>query len=123
MKDTSTIAKLRQIFHWFYPLGFPREVPTNNCYQFAGEGFKTKFSEWGVTLVLLPPYHPQSNGPAEKVVGVVKNLLRKNQSLSIEELIFGYRTIQLEMWKNTCKTFTFSSITWSVTNSKNQPCL
>ncbi|QQP57321.1 Uncharacterized protein FKW44_002261, partial [Caligus rogercresseyi] len=36
-------------------------------------------SEWGVELVLSPPYHPQSNGLAERALRIVKNLLRKNR--------------------------------------------
>ena len=36
--------------------------------------------KWGVKHVLTPPYHPASNGLAEKAVGIIKNHLKKMNS-------------------------------------------
>uniref|UniRef100_A0A0K2V782 Uncharacterized protein K02A2.6like [Amphimedon queenslandica] n=1 Tax=Lepeophtheirus salmonis TaxID=72036 RepID=A0A0K2V782_LEPSM len=100
MKGTSTIATLRQIFH---------------CLN------------GGYHIFLSPPYHPQSNGMAERAIGAVKNILQKNQSLPIEERLFGYRTIPLECGKTPAELLLShllcTCIHGFLPDPKNQPCL
>ncbi|XP_065318876.1 uncharacterized protein LOC135926871 [Gordionus sp. m RMFG-2023] len=40
--------------------------------------------ETGVKHILAPPYHPSSNGQAEKMVSIVKNWLRKSKYRGVE---------------------------------------
>ena len=39
--------------------------------------FAEKMKKWGIKHILTPPYHPASNGLAEKAVGIVKDKLKK----------------------------------------------
>ena len=39
--------------------------------------FKDKMNKWSIKHLLSPPYHPASNGLAERAVGIVKDRLKK----------------------------------------------
>ncbi|QQP56676.1 Uncharacterized protein FKW44_001419, partial [Caligus rogercresseyi] len=100
MSDTSTSHTLQKLLYWFTRFGFPRQLHSDNGPQFSNPSFKSKMSEWGVELSFSPPYHPQSNGQAERAVRIVKDLLRKNPDLSIDELLFTYRSTPLACGKS-----------------------
>ena len=59
---------------------FPVTIVSDNGPQFTSHEFKDKMAKWGVKHVLTPPYHPASNGLAEKAVGIVKIHLKKMDS-------------------------------------------
>ncbi|CAK9302873.1 unnamed protein product [Gordionus sp. m RMFG-2023] len=46
---------------------------------FISEQFKMFCVETEVKHILAPPYHPSSNGQAERMVSIVKNWLRKSK--------------------------------------------
>nr|XP_040577570.1 uncharacterized protein K02A2.6-like [Lepeophtheirus salmonis] len=96
MTNTSSEATLRQLFAWFSRFGFPEKIHSDNGSQFASDLFKTKMSEWGVAHSFSPPYHPQSNGQAERGVRIIKNGIKKNIGASLEEILFAYRATPLE---------------------------
>ena len=75
--DTTTLKTLAVLFTWFTERGFPRTLVSDNGPQFTAKEFTDKMSKWGVKHLLTPPYHPASNGLAEKAVGIVKDKLKK----------------------------------------------
>ena len=75
--DTTTLKTLAVLFTWFTDRGFPRTLVSDNGPQFTAKEFTDKMSKWGVKHILTPPYHPASNGLAEKAVGIVKDKLKK----------------------------------------------
>ena len=78
MNDTTTVKTLAILFGWFcQETGFPTTLVSDNGPQFCAKEFKEKMSKWGVTHLLTPPYHPASNGLAERAVGIVKDKLKK----------------------------------------------
>ena len=89
----STIEKLRQTFSIF---GLPKTLVSDNGSSFTSQEFQTFMSENGINHIRVAPYHPASNGLAERAVQALKEGLRKLPAGSIEtrlyRFLFAYRT-------------------------------
>ena len=70
-------TELRKLFAAY---GLPESVVSDNGPQFTSEEFETFLKLNGVTHVLCPPYHPASNGLAQRNVQTFKNILAKADS-------------------------------------------
>ena len=78
MKGTEgekTIDDLRMLFAQH---GIPEVLVTDNGPQYISKEFELFLSQNGVKHKLIPPYHPASNGQAERSVQVAKNALKKH---------------------------------------------
>ena len=75
--DTTTLKTLSVLYMWFTDRGFPSTLVSDNGPQFTAKEFNDKMNKWGVKHIFTPPYHPASNGLAEKAVGIVKDKLKK----------------------------------------------
>ena len=93
-----TINELRLIFATH---GLPEEVVSDNGPQSTSTKFVEFMHKNGLKHTLVPPYHPQSNGAAERYVRVVKDALleqvldgKKGFSMKhrLANLLFRYRT-------------------------------
>jgi hypothetical protein len=71
---SATIASLRQIFA---RLGLPSCVVSDNGPQFTSEEFAEFVKRNGIRHVTSAPFHPATNGQAERFVQVLKRHLRK----------------------------------------------
>ena len=71
---TKTIEKLRIVFSTH---GLPRKIVTDNGPTFVSEEFKTFLKGNGIKHVTTTPYHPSSNGQAERAVQIVKHALKE----------------------------------------------
>ncbi len=90
--SAKTIEKLRLIFSTH---GLPMKVVTDNGPSFTSKEFKTFMSENGIVHVTTAPYHPSSNGLAERAVQTFKQGLKRTQGATIQErlskFLFNYR--------------------------------
>ena len=95
----NTINELRLIFAQH---GLPEEVVSDNGPQLVSTEFAEFMNKNGIKHTLVPPYHLQSNGAAERSVRVVKEALVKqvlegNKGRSMKhrlaDFLLRYRTI------------------------------
>ena len=92
--STTTIAVLRRIFSQH---GLPDTVVSDNGSQFTSAPFRDFCRQNGIEHVCSPPYHPQSNGQAERFVDTFKRALLKSRGEGTTEeilqaFLFAYRT-------------------------------
>ena len=87
-----TISRLRSIFS---TNGLPQQIVTDNGPTFTSEAFKEFTKRNGIKHTFSAPYHPSSNGLAERAVQTFKQSLRQMQAGSITDKIskflFKYR--------------------------------
>ncbi|CAC5381590.1 unnamed protein product [Mytilus coruscus] len=90
-----TINALRCLFSSH---GIPTEIVSDNGPQFTSSEFETFLKKNGVKHILSAPYHPSSNGEAERAVRTFKQAMKtvKNESGTLSEklcrFLLGYRT-------------------------------
>lgn len=72
--SAATINQLEKIFGYF---SCPGTLVSDNGPQLVSAEFETYLDARGITHVLAPPYHPPSNGLAERFVQTFKQAIRK----------------------------------------------
>ena len=79
----------------FAQFGIPDTVVSDNGPTFVSNEFKSYLQHQGICHVTSTPYHPASNGLAERAVQIVKNGLKRNTTGTLTErlacLLFNYR--------------------------------
>jgi hypothetical protein len=70
-----TIKELRKLFARY---GLPECVVSDNGPQLVSDDMKKFFRNNGIRHSLSPPYHPATNGAAERCVQTVKSALKKH---------------------------------------------
>ena len=80
----------------FASLGLPEVIVYDNATNFTSDEFEQFLKKNGVKHVKTPPYHPASNGLAERAVQTFKEGMRKLKDGSLEtklsRFLFKYRT-------------------------------
>ena len=78
--------------------GVPLYLVTDNAQEFCSETFINRL-KIGCTPYKTPPYHPQSNGCAERMVRTIKDSMRVwkesfgNFSAYLQKVLMNYRAI------------------------------
>ena len=73
--------------------GIPEVVYSDNGPQFSSDAYKQFALEYQFTHTTSSPYFPQSNGEAERAVGIIKSLLKKEDDLYLA--LLAYRSTLL----------------------------
>lgn len=76
-RSTTTSATLEMLQEIFARFGNPGTLVSDNGTQFVSARFKQFCDENGITHLTIAPYHPQSNGQAERFVDTLKRGLKK----------------------------------------------
>ena len=74
--SSKTIAKLRKLFSAY---GLPDQLVSDNGSQFTSDKFLCFMKTNGIKHIFTSPYHPKSNGEAERFVQTLKNALRRER--------------------------------------------
>ena len=89
----STIEKLRNMFARY---GVPMQLVSDNGPQFTSREFENFVKQNGIKHTLIAPYHPRSNGQAERFVQTFKQYFKTEESSSITQslarFLFSNRT-------------------------------
>ena len=79
MSSTTVSKTLDVLREWFSTHGIPEHLVTDNGPQFIAEEFETFAKCNGIKHVKSAPYHPASNGLAERFVQSLKQSLKASQ--------------------------------------------
>ena len=91
--SANTISRLKMTFSVH---GLPHVIVSDNASNFSSDEFKEFCKRNGVRHIFTAPYHPSSNGLAERAVQTIKSGLSKlSKSETLEnrllEVLFRYR--------------------------------
>ena len=97
MEHTTASATLRQIRKLFSQFGMPETLVSDNGTQFTAKIFEEFCKVNGINLIHSPPYHPQSNGQAERFFDTFKRAMLKLKGEGttdeiLETFLLCYRT-------------------------------
>ena len=99
--SATTIQGLRQLFSQF---GIPDTIVSDNGPQFASQEFLVFCKHNGIHHIRVSPYHPSSNGLAERAVIIFKSGLKKQTQGTLVDRIARF----LFQYRNTPHTTTGS---------------
>ena len=80
--SSKTIEKLRMIFATH---GLPLKIVTDNGPSFTSSEFRNFMEQNGIKHVTSAPYHPSTNGLAERAVQTFKQTIERMDGLPIQE--------------------------------------
>ena len=91
--SNSTTAILEQEFAHF---GYPHTLVTDNATTFMSQEFQAWCKQRGIVHLTGAPYHPATNGAAERLIQSFKQALRKSSlppKEALQEFLMQYRRI------------------------------
>ena len=92
--STSTRATLDLLEEDFAHFGYPHSLVTDNATTFTSGEFQRWCQERGITHLTGAPYHPATNGSAERLVETFKQALKKSSlppKRALQEFLMQYR--------------------------------
>ena len=98
MKSTTTEKTLEVLRSLFARYGLPRQLVSDNGPQFTAKQFEECMLANGVKHIKSPPYHPATNGEAERFVQTFKRSLRAGRGdegsvhQKLSQFLLTYRT-------------------------------
>ena len=90
----TAIAAMDLLEQDFAHFGYPHTLVTDNATAFTSEEFQSWCKERGITHLTGAPYHPATNGAAERLVQTFKQALKKSDQpprQALQEFLIQYR--------------------------------
>ena len=79
MSTTTSMATVAELNRLFASYGIPQQLVSDNGPQFTSGEFKEFLRTNGVRHIQVAPYHPSSNGAAERFVRTFKEAMQKSK--------------------------------------------
>lgn len=98
MPSTTSSVTLNKLKECFARFGLPEVIVSDNGTQFTSHEFNDFCRLNGINHMTSPPYHPQSNGQAERFVDTFKRALLKSKG---EEVTPDALQTFLQTYRNT----------------------
>ena len=98
VSSTSSKATTELLEQDFAHFGYPHTIVTDNATSFVSEEFQAWCKERGITHLTGAPYHPATNGAAERLVQTFKQALNKSSlppRAAVLEFLMQYRRTPL----------------------------
>ena len=94
MSSTSTDSTIAILRHVFAAYGLPQQLVSDNGPQFASSEFAQFLKANGVKHIRCAPYHPSSNGLAERFVKTFKQAMKtgEHHGTPLKHRLLRYRT-------------------------------
>ena len=99
--STATVNVLRDIFSRY---GLPKTLVSDNGPQFIADEFKVFLQQNGVKHVTSSPYHPRTNGLAERFVRSFKTAMKKCNKVNNKEINLFLMTYRITPQATTGET-------------------
>lgn len=129
LKSSNSLQVIEQVESFFAYFGIAEEVVSDNGPPFNSELFETFLSVNGAKVSKSPPYHPQSNGLAERGVRTVKDCLKKylldekckplSLSRKINRFLISYRNTPCTVTNRTPSSMLYSYTPRTLVNLVN----
>ena len=87
MSSTTATEVMKRLRRTFSQEGVPNTLVSDNGPQFACEEMEKWLSHIGCKHILTPPYHPRSNGLAERFVRTLKNHIRCGRGKDLQSVV------------------------------------
>jgi hypothetical protein len=93
MKSTSALATCRKLREIFASLGLPRILVSDNGPQWTSDDFKQFCQSNNIQTIRSSPYHPKSNGLAERAVRTFKERMTASRDIDarLQQFLMSYR--------------------------------
>ena len=75
--STSTSETIKVLISLFSRQGLPDKLVSDNGPQFTSDEFEEFMSNCGILHIKTAPYHPQTNGEAERFIQTFKNFVKR----------------------------------------------
>ncbi|XP_059059126.1 uncharacterized protein K02A2.6-like [Achroia grisella] len=103
MKSTTSRATISRLDNIFATFGIPKYIVTDNGPQFISSEFRSYCQSIGTTHIKTTPYHPRTNGLAERAVRTFKErMLASDKNIDIH----GRLNRILQAYRNTTRRST-----------------
>ena len=96
MKSITSAATIEKLREMFATHGLPATAVSDNGSNFTGSEFQEFMKKNGIKHITVSPYHPASNGLAERAVRIFKEGYEKMEEGSVQtklsRFLLSYRT-------------------------------
>lgn len=97
MKSTTAEKTIEKLGEMFARFGFTEQLVSDNSPQFISQEFERFLAANGVQHIRSAPYHPSTNGQAERIVQSLKHALKASQGEGtlhqrLNSFLLSYRT-------------------------------